>query len=343
MKAALAAGAVVVLLAAAPAALYAYDSSRSDVIAAGVEIAGVDVGGLPLDRARAVSERRLAAPLRRPLVLRHRRGELVLTAETAGVRVDVEAMVRAALAASREGNFLERSWRDLTRRRTAVRVPLRVTFSAAAVAATIGRLERALERSPRDARAIVSATSLRVTPSRDGLAVRRDALERRIVAALTRPDAARSVEVPTRIVRPSVPTAKLAAKYRHFIAVRRRRFELRLFERLKLVKVYRISVGRIGYETPAGLYRITSKAVNPSWWVPDRAWAGALAGKVIPPGPDNPIKARWLGVYDGVGVHGTAEADSIGRRASRGCIRMRIPDVIELYERVPVETPIYIG
>jgi hypothetical protein len=54
MKAALAAGAVVVLLAAAPAALYAYDSSRSEVIAAGVEIAGVDVGGFR-STARALS------------------------------------------------------------------------------------------------------------------------------------------------------------------------------------------------------------------------------------------------------------------------------------------------
>jgi lipoprotein-anchoring transpeptidase ErfK/SrfK len=343
VKAALVTGAAVVVLAGAPAGMYAYDSSRSDVIAAGVAIGGIDVGGLPLDRARGVVERRLAAPLQRPLVLRHRSDKLVLTPEAASVSVDVEAMLRVALAVSRHGNFLNRAWRDLTGRRTVVRVPLRVAFSGSAVAATVARLERALERPARDGRAIVSATSLRVIPSRDGLAVRADALRRTIGAALVRPEAARTIEVPTRTVRPKVTTGELAAQYGHFIGVSRRRFELRLFERLKLVKVYRISVGRIGYDTPAGLYRIKSKAENPSWWVPNRAWAGALAGKVIPPGPENPIKARWLGVYDGVGVHGTAEADSIGRRASRGCIRMRIPDVIELYERVPVGTPIYIG
>jgi lipoprotein-anchoring transpeptidase ErfK/SrfK len=76
--------------------------------------------------------------------------------------------------------------------------------------------------------------------------------------------------------------------------------------------------------------------------VPDEPWAGELRGRVIPPGPENPIKSRWLGVYDGVGIHGTAEEASIGTRASRGCIRMRIPEVKELYSPIPVGTPIYI-
>jgi lipoprotein-anchoring transpeptidase ErfK/SrfK len=83
--------------------------------------------------------------------------------------------------------------------------------------------------------------------------------------------------------------------------------------------------------------------VNPSWYVPNRPWAGELAGQVIPPGPDNPIKARWMGIYDGAGIHGTDATWSIGRSASHGCIRMTIPDVVELYERVNLETRVYIG
>jgi lipoprotein-anchoring transpeptidase ErfK/SrfK len=73
------------------------------------------------------------------------------------------------------------------------------------------------------------------------------------------------------------------------------------------------------------------------------SWAGSLAGRVIPGGaPDNPLKARWLGIQDGVGIHGTAEEWSIGSRASHGCIRMRVADVIALYPRVPVGTPVLI-
>ena len=98
-----------------------------------------------------------------------------------------------------------------------------------------------------------------------------------------------------------------------------------------------------GLETPAGLYHIQDKAIDPSWHVPLSAWAGSLAGRVIPPGPDDPIKSRWLGIFDGAGIHGTDETWSIGHAVSHGCVRMLIPDVIDLYDRVAVGTPVYIG
>jgi lipoprotein-anchoring transpeptidase ErfK/SrfK len=88
---------------------------------------------------------------------------------------------------------------------------------------------------------------------------------------------------------------------------------------------------------------VQNKAVNPSWFVPNKPWAGSLAGKVIPPGPENPIKSRWMGIYDGAGIHGTSDTASIGTPASHGCIRMLIPEVEELYDQVPVRTPIYIS
>jgi lipoprotein-anchoring transpeptidase ErfK/SrfK len=118
---------------------------------------------------------------------------------------------------------------------------------------------------------------------------------------------------------------------------------LRLFERLRVARSYRIAVGRAGLETPAGVYTIDDKQVNPSWHVPNSPWAGDLAGKVIPPGPDDPIKARWLGIYNGAGIHGTEDVGSLGTAASHGCIRMSIPDVIELYDLVPYGTPVYIA
>jgi lipoprotein-anchoring transpeptidase ErfK/SrfK len=78
--------------------------------------------------------------------------------------------------------------------------------------------------------------------------------------------------------------------------------------------------------------------------VPNSAWAGSLAGQVIPGGsPQNPLKARWLGIYAGAGIHGTSDDGSIGTAASHGCIRMHIPDVIDLYDRVPVGAPVYIA
>jgi lipoprotein-anchoring transpeptidase ErfK/SrfK len=84
--------------------------------------------------------------------------------------------------------------------------------------------------------------------------------------------------------------------------------------------------------------------VNPAWHVPNSAWAGDLAGTVIPGGvPENPLKARWMGIFDGAGIHGTDATGSIGSAASHGCIRMLIPDVIELYDQVDVGAPVYIA
>ncbi|MGH2451438.1 MAG: L,D-transpeptidase, partial [Candidatus Limnocylindria bacterium] len=61
--------------------------------------------------------------------------------------------------------------------------------------------------------------------------------------------------------------------------------------------------------------------------------------------PENPIKARWMGFSRaaGIGIHGTADEASIGTAASHGCIRMTARDVIDLYERVPLHTPLYIA
>ena len=50
-----------------------------------------------------------------------------------------------------------------------------------------------------------------------------------------------------------------------------------------------------------------------------------------------------MGIFEGAGIHGTEETESLGRAASHGCVRMAIPDVIELYDQVEVGTPIYIG
>jgi lipoprotein-anchoring transpeptidase ErfK/SrfK len=127
------------------------------------------------------------------------------------------------------------------------------------------------------------------------------------------------------------------------VTIDRGNFKLSLFKKLERVQTYPIAVGQVGLETPAGLYKIQNKAVNPAWHVPNSAWAGSLAGQVIPGGaPNNPLRARWLGVYDGVGVHGTDARGSIGTNASHGCIRMLVEDVEKLYDEVPIGTPIYI-
>ena len=75
-----------------------------------------------------------------------------------------------------------------------------------------------------------------------------------------------------------------------------------------------MAVGAVGFDTPAGLYHIQNKAVDPAWTRARTATGpGDLAGTVVPGGvPDNPLKARWLGIFDGAGIHGTDETYSLG-------------------------------
>jgi lipoprotein-anchoring transpeptidase ErfK/SrfK len=144
-------------------------------------------------------------------------------------------------------------------------------------------------------------------------------------------------------VKAAVTYKVLQRRYPRVITIDRDSFTLRLFRNLRIWKRYGIAVGMAGLETPAGTYHIQDKQVNPAWHVPNSAWAGSLAGQVIPGGaPNNPLKARWMGIANGVGIHGTAEDWSIGTRASHGCIRMHVSDVIDLYPRVPVGTTVLI-
>jgi lipoprotein-anchoring transpeptidase ErfK/SrfK len=330
-----------VLLLIGAVAAYAYDSSRDDVIAKGVTVAGVDVGGMQVVDARRVIARELRAPLEKPISVVRAGKRFTLSAQDAGVHADVDGMVDEALEASRSGNLISRVTRDLTGGEEQAQVPARVTYDEQAIDQLVKRVRNTVNRKPRDAE--VDFPAMDKVKEHNGLAVKTKLLHQRLAQALTVPGVGRRVKAPVRVTRPKVTQAELADKYPVVLVADRSNFKLRLYKSLTLVKEYTVAVGAVGFDTPAGLYHIQNKAVNPTWSVPDSDWAGDLAGTVVPPGPDNPLKARWMGIYDGAGIHGTEETYSLGTAASHGCLRMAIPDVIELYDQVPVGTPIYIA
>ena len=252
-------------------------------------------------------------------------------------------MVREALKRSREGSFLGRAMRDLRGETLQAAVPLRVANSREKLYGFIDVIAKEIDRPGVSATINPTGYSLNVTASHEGVAVQKRFLAARILRQLRDPTSTHIVLIPTRTLRPHVSSTRLAYKYQTFLTIDRAHFTLRLWKDLHLAHSYTIAVGRQGLETPAGLYEINDRQVNPSWHVPNSAWAGALAGRVIPPGPDDPIKSRWLGFYNGAGIHGTDEISSLGTAASHGCIRMSIPDVEQLYPQVPLHTPIYVG
>ena len=336
--------AVAVLAGSGAAGLHRYDASRSDLLAEGITLAGMDVGGMTAGKARAALNEQVADRLARPLTLTYRGRRFALDPSLVDVRTNVDALVSSAAAVSREGNFLTRSFRDLSGRHNETVLELEVEYSHAAVARVVAGIRRELDRPARDAEVAASFSGVRITPSSTGVAVRARALRNAIVEGLVSADGGRRIAVPARTLKPEVTTKQLSERYSHFIAISRGRRELRLFVDQKLAKTYRVGIGALGFETPAGIYEVESKAANPAWYVPNKKWAGDLAGKVIPGNdPDNPIKARWMGFWDGAGIHGTADEASIGTAASHGCIRMTVRDVVDLYDRVPLHTPLSIA
>ena len=328
----------------AAAGVAAYDSARADEIGKGVRVGGIPLDGLSAAQAKAKLDRLIIQPLERPVVVHHDRSTWTLGSREARIAVDTDRIVDDAMARSREGNVLARTVRNLTGKSLDADVRPSVTFSDRAVVRMIDKIRGAIERRPVDATAKLSGAGIRTTESRTGLEVRASTLHRQIKAAIVSTTADRTFVARTRKLRPKVATSDLAARLGTAIIVDRSAFRLTLYKRLKPAKTYSIAVGQVGLETPAGLYHIQNKAVNPAWNVPNSDWAGDLAGTVVPGGaPDNPLKARWMGIFAGAGIHGTDAIGSIGSAASHGCIRMRIPDVIELYDKVPVGAPVYIA
>ena len=110
---------------------------------------------------------------------------------------------------------------------------------------------------------------------------------------------------------------------------------------------YGVGVGREGFGW-SGRVRVGRKAEWPTWTPPAEMRKRqpylpvSMAG-----GPDNPLGARALYLYDGgrdtlFRIHGSNEPWTIGHAVSSGCIRMRNEDVIELYGRVAIGTRVVV-
>ena len=267
---------VLLLLIGGAVTVYAYDASNEDRIARGVTVAGVDVGGMSPAQARARLRSQGLAPLRKPIAATRGKRRFTLSASDAGVRADIGGMVDEALSGSRKGNLIGRAFRDITGGEEDLRVPVRVTYSKPAARKLVRRVAEKLNREPKDAS--ISFPSLDEVSERNGLAVRTAELRRNVEAALTSPDQ-RTVEVPTRVTKAKVTRADLTKKYPTLLVVDRTNFRLRLYKDLKLSKEYTVAVGQAGLETPAGLYAIQNKAVDPAWSVPNSSWAGDMAGE----------------------------------------------------------------
>ena len=103
---------------------------------------------------------------------------------------------------------------------------------------------------------------------------------------------------------------------------------------------YHVAIGVDEHPTPTGTYYIIDMVKNPTWLPPNSEWA--KDAKPVDPGADNPLGTRWIGIGNAIGFHGTPYPWTVSTKSSHGCMRMAIPDIEDMYERVNVGTLVYI-
>jgi len=286
------------------------------LIAPGVTISGVPVGGMTADEAGTVVREQFDLPL--PLVL-DRKHRLAPLPDTLGATAHVDEAIAKALASP-----------------PGAAVTLPVLIDGTVVRAYVLQVAKRFYRKPADAQVFLRRLKPVIVPDRPGLVVNRLALTTAIVQRLRA-----TSRVRVKIRHSSQPAVRKRSAYRSVIVVRRGSNRLFLYRYAHVRKTFRVATGQSIYPTPLGRFDILVKWRNPWWYPPNSRWA--KGAKPIPPGPNNPLGTRWMGLSaPGVGIHGTPDPASIGYSVSHGCIRMYIADAEWLFNTVDIGTTVFI-
>jgi lipoprotein-anchoring transpeptidase ErfK/SrfK len=291
---------------------------RPVVIAPGVAVGGVRVGGLMSEAART----RVEAAFGRPLRLAFRDKQWRISPRYLGASAGIDHAVSKALRAT-----------------PYTRIPLQVSAAQPRIRRYVARLDRLFSREAVDTEVLgVVGGRPKFRQPQTGLRVEREGMAQAITRALRTNNRRTAVELVVSTVEPKVTPANFGP----VVIVFRGSNRLKLFDGPRLVRTFGVATGSSQYPTPLGKYGIATKQFNP-WWIPPPNSAWAKGKKPIPPGPGNPLGTRWMGTTAPlVGIHGTPDAASIGYSASHGCIRMRVPEAEWLFSRVNVGTPVLI-
>ena len=284
------------------------------VIADGVLIGSVDVGGMTADEATAAVQDAYFAPV--VLHVGHR--GVSVSPHHFHTALPLAPAVQSALTAA-----------------AGTTVPLTPTLDTKLLVKWVKRLAAKTYRAPVAGALLLRHNRPFYTHAHPGRALRPFTTRMRInntIVAGTR----------TVIVAPLKKLTAASVKSQAVIVIHRGINRLYLYKGVHLVRVFPVATGQAAWPTPLGHFQIVVKEMNP-WWYPPTQDSWAAGAKPVPPGPNNPLGTRWMGLSaPGVGIHGTDEPWSIGHSESHGCIRMQVASAEWLYTRVRVGTPVFI-
>jgi len=284
-------------------------------IPVGVTIGGVQVGGLAPDAATAAVQQAFNTPLELELGTTR----VLVTPDVLGATPVIDKAIERALAA--EPNAA---------------IPLGVSIVPGTPAAFVATLAKRYDRPAVDSRLSLRQLRPWLSKERAGRKLVQRQSVRDIATAVT--SGVRTGIVLTHTtLRPKITRRNFGP----VIVIRRKSNRLFLYDGSRYRRFFVVATGQSQYPTPLGRFSIVVKWRNPWWYPPDSPWA--QGEKPIPPGPDNPLGTRWMGLSaPGVGIHGTPSDASIGYSASHGCIRMHIPQAEWLFNHVEIGTTVFI-
>jgi lipoprotein-anchoring transpeptidase ErfK/SrfK len=285
------------------------------VIPTGVTIAGVQVGGLSSADAKTA----VLGAVRVPLVVKVGKRSFRAGPIGLGAVPQLQAAVKRALAAAPDTD-----------------VPLTIAVRLTPVRKFVANLAKRFDHAAVDSVLKLRGLKPWISKPVDGKTIDRARSVKALVAAL-KANRKGPVKVLQKVTHPAVGRTSFGP----IIVIHRGSNRLYLYRNMKLWRIFGVASGQSAYPTPLGHSQIEVKAENPWWYPPDSPWAAGA--KPIPPGPGNPLGTRWMGLgFDGVGIHGTPDAASIGYSASHGCIRMYSHDAEWLFVHVDVGTQVFI-
>ena len=291
------------------------DSPTTGTIPAGVTIAGVDVGGMTSEAATAAVQQAFAESLELDVGATR----VYVTPDVLGATADVARAVEKALAAP-----------------PGTPIPLSVSVDRTVLTAFVAKLAKRFDRPATNARLFLRAGRPFITADKPGAKLDQKRTVRDVLAALS---AGSRDPITVRMLRVKADVTR--ANFGPVIVIHRSRNHLYLYRGMRYWRAFGVATGQSAYPTPLGRFTIVVKWKNPWWYPPKSSWAQGQ--KPIPPGPNNPLGTRWMGLSaPGVGIHGTPDAASIGYSVSHGCIRMRIPDAEWLFVHVRIGTAVFI-
>jgi lipoprotein-anchoring transpeptidase ErfK/SrfK len=298
----------------------------------GAVVAGVDVGGLtPAEAAGAVGA--VVAPqLERTITIRHGEATWTRTAGELGSDSNAEQALAAVVAANDQVAWRELydlRWRGAT---LDVYEAVEVSHTGAGARDWVTEIARAVDTNPRDATLDTSTGWVEIVRGRYGVRTDVDATVVRVLAALDGNGDADVDLVTTELV-----PAVTSADFDQVLLVRHDDHRLYLYRDGVITHSWPVALGAAasGYPTPKGIYEVTLKRHSPTWINPDPAGWGKDMPAQIPPGPGNPLGERAINWSIGaIRFHGTADISSIGTDASKGCVRLTNPDVIQLFDLI---------